>query len=306
MFRWINGRDPRQYGLDFGLWTRAVMADLIERKLGVRLGVTAVGALLAKLGLTPQKPLQRAYQRDPDAIEQWQRERFPAIARQARAAGGEVWFWDEPGSAPGLGYDRLREINPRIVYVQQSGMGQIGTYGRLRSFGPTAQAFSGLSDMSGLPGPYPPAGIGYSYLDGFGAYQMALAMMAALYRQRVTGQGCWIDSSQAEVGIYLTGASILDHSAKGRSWARYGNRSPYKPTAPHGAYRARGEDRWIAIAPCRRPYASAMSVTRSRPRRGAETTVRPHCCLRGRRSLPVEIGQLTWSAGPERQVGATA
>ena len=148
----------------------------------------------------------------------------------------------------GLGYDRLREINPRIVYVQQSGMGQIGTYGRLRSFGPTAQAFSGLSDMSGLPDPYPPAGIGYSYLDWFGAYQMALAMMAALYRQRVTGQGCWIDSSQAEVGIYLTGASILDHSANSRSWARYGNRSPCKPAAPHGAYRARGEDRWIAIA----------------------------------------------------------
>ena len=63
MFRWINGRDPRQYGLDFGLWTRSVVADLIERKFNIQLGVTAVGALLAKLGLTPQKPLQRAYQR---------------------------------------------------------------------------------------------------------------------------------------------------------------------------------------------------------------------------------------------------
>ena len=61
------------------------------------LGVTAVGALLAKLGLTPQKPLQRAYQRDPAAIEKWQREQFPAIAQQAKAAGGEVYFWDESG-----------------------------------------------------------------------------------------------------------------------------------------------------------------------------------------------------------------
>jgi transposase len=49
------------------------------------------------LGLTPQKPLQRAYQRDPAAIEAWQRERFPAIARQAKASGGEVYFWDESG-----------------------------------------------------------------------------------------------------------------------------------------------------------------------------------------------------------------
>ena len=97
VFRWINGRDPRQYGLDFGLWTRSVVASLIERKLHIRLGVTAVGELLAKLGLTPQKPLQRAYQRDPAAIEKWRREQFPAIAKQAKAAGGEVYFWDESG-----------------------------------------------------------------------------------------------------------------------------------------------------------------------------------------------------------------
>jgi transposase len=97
VFRWVNGRDPRQYGLDFGLWTRSLVAELIERNFDIRLGVTAVGALLAKLGLTPQKPLQRAYQRDPAAIEKWQREQFPAIARQAKASGGEIYFWDESG-----------------------------------------------------------------------------------------------------------------------------------------------------------------------------------------------------------------
>jgi hypothetical protein len=57
----------------------------------------AVGELLARLGLTSQKPLQRAYQCDPEAIEKWRRERFPAIARQAEASGGEVYFWDESG-----------------------------------------------------------------------------------------------------------------------------------------------------------------------------------------------------------------
>lgn len=95
--RWINGRDPRQYGLDFGLWTRSVVAELIEQKFGIKLGLTAIGELLAKLGLTPQKLLQRAYQRDPDAIEKWQRETFPAIARQAKAQRAEVFFWDESG-----------------------------------------------------------------------------------------------------------------------------------------------------------------------------------------------------------------
>ena len=51
VFRWINGKDPRQYGLDFGLWTRSIVASLIERKFNVRLGLTAIGALLARLGL---------------------------------------------------------------------------------------------------------------------------------------------------------------------------------------------------------------------------------------------------------------
>src|ERR1700758_2895442 len=92
VFRWINGCDPRQYGLHFGLWTRSLVAELIEQKFAIRLGVTAGGELLAKLGLTPQKPLQRAYQRDPEAIEAWRRERYPAIAKQAKASGGEVYF----------------------------------------------------------------------------------------------------------------------------------------------------------------------------------------------------------------------
>ena len=97
VFRWINGRNPLQYGLDFGLWTRQIVSTLIEQKFRVRMGVTTVGALLAKLGITPQKPLQRAYQRDPQAIERWQREIFPAIATKAKRAGAEIFFWDESG-----------------------------------------------------------------------------------------------------------------------------------------------------------------------------------------------------------------
>jgi len=97
VFRWINGRDPRQYGLDFGLWTRRIVATLIEERLEIALGVTAVGALLAKLGLTPQKPLQRAYQRDPVAIARWQQETYPALARRAKREGADIFFWDESG-----------------------------------------------------------------------------------------------------------------------------------------------------------------------------------------------------------------
>lgn len=97
VFRWINGKNPMQYGFDFGLWTRQIVRELVHQRFGVKLSLASVGALLARLGLTAQKPLQRAYQRDPEAIERWQRETYPAIARQARAEGAEISFWDESG-----------------------------------------------------------------------------------------------------------------------------------------------------------------------------------------------------------------
>ena len=148
----------------------------------------------------------------------------------------------------GLGYDVLKSIRPDIIYIQQSGMGAHGTYGRMRTVGPVAAAFGGQGDMSGLPEPAMPVGWGYSYLDWMGAYGYALALLGALYHRERTGEGQWIDASQCESGIFLTGATILDWSANDRQWRRYGNRSPYKTAAPHGAYRCAGKDCWIAIA----------------------------------------------------------
>src|SRR5664279_1414622 len=74
--RWILGKDPRQYGFDFGLWTRKIVQALIQEKLGIALGLTAVGRLLASLEITPQKPLRRAYERDPAAVELWLKETY--------------------------------------------------------------------------------------------------------------------------------------------------------------------------------------------------------------------------------------
>jgi crotonobetainyl-CoA:carnitine CoA-transferase CaiB-like acyl-CoA transferase len=148
----------------------------------------------------------------------------------------------------GLGYAVLKSIRPDIIYVQQSGMGAQGTYGRFRTVGPIANAFAGLSEMSGLPEPAMPAGWGYSYLDWMGAYSFATAMLSALWHRERTGEGQWIDASQTEVGLFINGTAILDWSANDRIWRRYGNRSPYKPAAPHGAYPCAGEDNWIAIA----------------------------------------------------------
>jgi transposase len=97
LFRWINGKDPRQHGFDFGLWTRLVVRKLIADKFEANLSVTSVGKLLAKLGLTPQKPLKRAYERDPAAIEAWKHDTYPSIVKRAKQRGAEICFWDESG-----------------------------------------------------------------------------------------------------------------------------------------------------------------------------------------------------------------
>ena len=165
----------------------------------------------------------------------------------------------------GLGFDVLRSLRHDIIYVQQSGMGGVGTYGRFRTIGPVAAAFAGTSEMSGLPEPAMPAGWGYSFLDWIGAYSFASAILGAIFHRDRTGRGQWIDSSQCEAGIFLKPIPILDWSANGRIWNRIGNRSPYKPAAPHGAYRCAGKDKWIAIAAFTEAEWAALVSVAHRP-----------------------------------------
>jgi crotonobetainyl-CoA:carnitine CoA-transferase CaiB-like acyl-CoA transferase len=148
----------------------------------------------------------------------------------------------------GLGYETLREINPGLIYLQITGMGKSGTYKAYLSVGPTAQALSGLTHMSGSPEPMPPAGWGYSYLDHSTGYYGAILVLAALLQRRRTGRGCYIDLSQTETGIMLSGTATLEAQVTGTPTARHGNRMQAAAWAPHGAYPCRGTDEWIAIA----------------------------------------------------------
>ena len=115
---WIVGKDPRQYGFEFGLWTRQIVAALIGERFGITLGLTAVGRLLASLEITPQKPLRRASERDPEAVAQWVRKDDPRLRRRARAVGATIFFLDEAGfsSEPALGRtDGLRGQTPVVA-----------------------------------------------------------------------------------------------------------------------------------------------------------------------------------------------
>jgi transposase len=122
--RWILGKDPRQYGFDFGLWTRRIVQALIQEKLGIELGLTAVGRLLAGLDITPQKPLRRAYERDPEAVDFWVKETYPKLKKRAKRLGAKIFFLDEAGfqSDPPLG--RTYGLKGKTPVVKTSGQRQ--------------------------------------------------------------------------------------------------------------------------------------------------------------------------------------
>jgi transposase len=122
--RWIIGKDPRQHGFDFGLWTRRIVKELIFQRLGVDFCLTSVGKLLASLDITPQKPLRRAYERDPLAVEQWRTETYPKLKKRAKRLGAMIFFLDEAGfqSDPPLG--RTYGLKGHTPVVTSSGQRQ--------------------------------------------------------------------------------------------------------------------------------------------------------------------------------------
>lgn len=124
VFRWVNGNNPQQYGFDFGLWTRQIVRELLTQRFGVTLSLASIGALLARLGLTPQKPLQRAYQRDPEAVQRWVKDTYPSIARQARREKAEIFFWDESGFRADAVHGKTWAAKGQTPVVQRPGQRQ--------------------------------------------------------------------------------------------------------------------------------------------------------------------------------------
>lgn len=151
----------------------------------------------------------------------------------------------------GLTYERLRELNPSIIYARMSGYGHSGPHAEYRSYGPVVQAVSGLSHISGLPG-REPSGWGLSYMDNLAAYYNSAAVLMAVLHREQTGEGNEIDVSAFETGISLLGPVILDVAVNNRSTRRpdfpTGNRLEHHDAAPHGVYPCAGNDRWAAIA----------------------------------------------------------
>jgi transposase len=95
--RMIREKTPLQFKFDFALWTLAIIRELIQRTFGVSLSEVSVGRVMKRLGFTPQRPLYRAWQQNPELVENWRAHEYPALAARAKREGAEIFFADEAG-----------------------------------------------------------------------------------------------------------------------------------------------------------------------------------------------------------------
>lgn len=146
----------------------------------------------------------------------------------------------------GLGFNDLKKVNPRIIVVSLPGFGNYGPHSDYVSNGGTVQGYAGLASLTGYEDDgLPRLSIGI-WADPVGGIQAAIAVGMALVSREATGEGQFIELSQAENMVSMIGESILDYTVNGRIDGPLGNGDI--EMAPHGVYRSKGTNSWITIA----------------------------------------------------------
>jgi transposase len=95
--RIVRDKTPQQFKFEYALWTLALIRELISRQFNVRLTEVSVGRLMKRLGFSPQRPLYRAWQQNPELVQSWQETVYPKIAARAKKEGALIFFADEAG-----------------------------------------------------------------------------------------------------------------------------------------------------------------------------------------------------------------
>lgn len=145
----------------------------------------------------------------------------------------------------GLDYPTLSQVNPRLILVSSSLMGQSGPLAEFAGFGNLSAAIAGFYEIGGWPD-RPPVGPYLAYTDVVAPRFTFCSILAALEERERSGQGRYLDISQAESTMWLLAPAVVDYQLSGEVPLRNGNIDPNY--APHGVYPCAGEDSWVAIA----------------------------------------------------------
>ena len=144
----------------------------------------------------------------------------------------------------GLGYEALKAVNPRVVMLSSCNMGQTGPRADTPGFGSQLTALAGMSHLTGERDG-PPMLLYGPYIDFIASVLGAAAVLAALERRRITGEGAYLDVSQYECGLMFLAGELLDYHTSGHVAERVGNGDP--DAIPHGAYPC-AAGTWIALS----------------------------------------------------------
>ena len=155
----------------------------------------------------------------------------------------------------GLDYASLRKARPDLILVSNTGYGHSGpwsAFGAMASaLEPThgSGAFMGYlepGDDGKLTGSAIPNKIGNSYTDFLACWSGQLAILSALYRRALTGEGAWVDLAMYQTGVSFFGEGLLDFAFNGRRTRRMGNR--HQSLSPQGCYPCQKEDCWVTLS----------------------------------------------------------
>ncbi|AYA27236.1 CoA transferase [Rhodococcus rhodochrous] len=141
-----------------------------------------------------------------------------------------------PGVLARLGFDweRLHELNPRLIYCAVSGFGATGPMSSRPAYDQVVQGLSGIMSVTGDT-ESAPLRVGYPVCDSFGGMAAAMTVCAAIVRQRQTGQGAYLDTSMLDAAITSMGWVVSNHLVTGKEPVPMGNEN--MTSAPSGAFR---------------------------------------------------------------------
>ncbi|MHB1088078.1 MAG: CaiB/BaiF CoA transferase family protein [Acidimicrobiales bacterium] len=136
----------------------------------------------------------------------------------------------------GFSFERLQELNARLIYCAVSGFGQTGPLADRAAYDQIIQGLAGMADITGTPDGGP-LRVGFPICDTLGGYAAAMAISAALVRREREGVGSYLDVSMLETAITAMGWAVSEHLIAGRTAARHGNHNA--ASSPSGTFRTR-------------------------------------------------------------------
>jgi benzylsuccinate CoA-transferase BbsF subunit len=191
----------------------------------------------------------------------------------------------------GFGYDRLREINPRLIMISSSLYGADGPWSAHPGFGAQGQAIAGFHNMTGWPD-RPPAVPKGAYTDSVSPRFGAAALVAALIHREKTGEGQFIELSQTDTGVMFVSPQLLEFQLTGEEAQREGNADAR--ALLHAVFPCLGEDRWIAIeAWTEAQWSACLDVLRASGELDGILIAPSNVRAANRPAVEAAIGQMT-------------